>query len=223
MHSVTVEQMREADRRAIDVLGIPGVVLMDRAGFAVFDRIPRGAVVVVCGKGNNGGDGFVVARYCLLAGYDVSVVVLARVEDVTQDARLFQTVYTRLGGRCIVADSEDCVRRVFESQNLQATWIDAMLGTGTKGEVRGPIRTAIETWPTVRTIAVDIPSGLDGDTGKPCGAAVKATETVTFQYAKAGFDSELASTYTGEVHVADIGIPSVCVDDLAWADLDLEQ
>lgn len=222
MKSLTVEQMREADRRAIEVLGIPGAVLMDRAGYAVFERISADSVVVVCGKGNNGGDGFVVARYCLLAGYDTSVIVLAEDGELSNDALLFKRVYTRLGGRCVEALEETGLIDAFGRQREEAVWVDAMLGTGTRGEVSGIVRTAIDCWPDVNTIAVDIPSGLNANTGEVCGAAIVASETVTLQFSKVGFDQEQAKAYIGSVHVADIGIPAVCADDDGWERLNAE-
>lgn len=222
MRSLTVGEMREADRRAIEVLGIPSTVLMDRAGQAVFEHISGGPVVVVCGKGNNGGDGFVVARYCLLAGYETSVIVLAGDGALSKDARIFKKVYTRLGGRRVEVSSESEVIGAFEQEPPFAVWIDAILGTGTRSEVRGIVRSAIECWPKVHTIAVDIPSGLDADTGQVCGAAIVADETITIQFLKTGFDVEEAKGYLGVVHVVDIGIPEVCADDAAWKRLKLE-
>ncbi|MFP6615381.1 MAG: NAD(P)H-hydrate epimerase [Candidatus Hydrogenedentota bacterium] len=220
MQVLTVEQMREADRRAIEVLGIPSTVLMDRAGQAVFSYISGGPVVIVCGKGNNGGDGFVVARYCLLAGYDTSVIVLAREDELSKDARIFRKVYTRLGGQCFEATSDSEVIAAFERQPASLVWVDAMLGTGTHGDVRGIVRTAIDHWRKARTIAVDIPSGLNADTGQVCGAAIVADETVTIQFLKIGFEVAKAKHFLGNVHVVDIGIPEVCGDDEAWKRLD---
>lgn len=222
MRTLTVAQMREADRRAIEGLGIPSEVLMDRAGHAVFQRIPQGPVVIVCGKGNNGGDGFVIARYCLLAGYETVLVMLFEEKFLSDDARTFKRVYTRLGGICIEASTDENITEIFSEQPSNAVWVDAMLGTGTRGEVTGIIRTAIEGWPRARTIAVDIPSGVNADTGEVCGAAVVASETVTLQYAKVGFQAEAAKPYIGSLHVVDIGIPEVCADDDAWNKLELD-
>jgi hydroxyethylthiazole kinase-like uncharacterized protein yjeF len=219
---LTIAAMREADRRAIEVLGIPSVVLMDRAGHAVFQLLPAGPVVVVCGKGNNGGDGFVVARYSLLAGIDTVVIVLAEDGDLSEDSLIFKNAYCCLGGRCVVTTVEDDLKRALTAQDLNATWVDALLGTGTLGTVSGLSRVAIEHWPDVRTISIDIPSGLNGDTGEVCGVAVAATETIAIQFAKVGFESESALPYLGRVRVVDIGIPEVCADDEAWNRLNLE-
>ena len=218
MKTLTVAQMREADRRAIEDLGIPGAVLMDNAGRAVFREIDGvdGPVGVVCGKGNNGGDGFVVARLALLAGYQTRVVLLTRPGSVQGDAAVFLGVYRRLGGQLVVAEDENAVVGAVGGLHSCAVLVDAMLGTGVSGRVRGLFRAAIESWPKVKTVAVDVPSGLDADTGAPCGCCIRADVTVTFQYAKRGFANPVARDYLGSVVVADIGIPSVCADDEAW-------
>ncbi len=222
MKALSVAQMREADRRAIQGLGIPSAVLMDRAGHAVFEQIPAGSVGIVCGKGNNGGDGFVVARYCLLAGYDTQVVVLAEDAALSEDARVFKKVYTQLGGRCRIVTNEADWATALHDLRQCAVCVDAILGTGTRGEVTGLLRTVIEQWPKVDTVAVDIPSGLNADTGDVCGCALQAKTTVTFQWSKIGFEQERAQAYLGEVQVVDIGIPAVCADDDAWATLNVE-
>jgi len=217
--TLTVAQMREADRRCIEDLGIPGAVLMNNAGRAVFHEIDRGPVGIVCGKGNNGGDGFVVARLALLAGHDPRVVLLTDAGSVTGDAATFLRAYQRLGGNITIATDEDAAARAVASLRNCALLVDAVLGTGVQGKVRGVMRAAIEAWPSVRTIAVDVPSGLDADTGEVCGCCVKADVTVTFQFAKRGYDNPEAAACLGKLVVADIGIPEVCADDAAWARL----
>lgn len=209
--------MREADRRCIEEIGIPGAVLMDRAGGEVFKEVKEGPVGVVCGKGNNGGDGFVVARRALLAGYDTRVVLVAEPEDVKGDAKVFKCAYENLGGTIRVALDEGEVRDAMEGLTDCAVVIDGLLGTGVSGEVRGPVLTAIEAWPRVHTVAVDLPSGLNADTGEVCGCCVRADTTVTFQFTKRGFENPVAAPYLGRVVVADIGIPEICADDDAWA------
>lgn len=208
--------MREVDRRCIEELGIPGPVLMNNAGTAVFREIDRGPVGVVCGKGNNGGDGFVVARLALLAGFETRVVLVAEPRSVRGDAAVFMNVYRRLGGMMTFAPEEEGAAQALRDLANCAVLVDALLGTGTKGRVTGPIRAAIEAWPKVRTIAVDLPSGLDADTGEICGCCVRADVTVTFQFAKRGFENDAARPWLGRVVVADIGIPAICADDADW-------
>lgn len=219
MKSLTAAQMREADRRCIEEIGIPGAVLMNNAGLAVFCEIDRGPVGIVCGKGNNGGDGFVVARLAMLAGFDTSVVLVAEPVAIQGDALTFMKVYERLGGAIQNVQDEAAVTEAIRGLAGCAVLVDALLGTGISGEVRGAMRAAIEAWPNVRTVAVDLPSGLDADTGLPCGCCIRADVTVTFQFAKRGFENPASRAYIGRLVIADIGIPEICADDAEWADL----
>ena len=218
--SVTTAQMREADRRCIEDLGIPGAVLMNNAGAAVWRVVdelsPGGSVGIVCGKGNNGGDGFVVARLALLAGRDICVALLADPETVSGDAALFMNAFLRCGGAIQVANTPDEAEDAMKTLAGYDVLVDAILGTGIRGEVQGNARKAIDSWPDKGTIAVDIPSGLDSDTGAVCGAAVHAHTTVTFQFAKQGLLKSEATPYVGRLVVADIGIPDFCADEAAW-------
>lgn len=207
---VTAAEMREADRRAIEEIGIPGAVLMYNAGRAVFSEILGGPVGVVCGKGNNGGDGYVVALLARAAGVEVRVVALTTFEAIRGDARTFHDAYRKLGGEVIYATEEDDVFTAMQSLGGSAVLVDAMLGTGFVGDVRGPVRSAIVHWPRIHTIAVDIPSGLNADTGDVHGPAITADLCVTFQAPKVGFQNPAARKYLGELIVADIGIPARC-------------
>ena len=159
------------------------------------------------------------ARLALLAGWTPRVVLLAEPEEIRGDARIFLDVYRRLGGALTVARTEDEATRAVAGLADCAALVDALLGTGIAGEVRGLARAAIAAWPAVRTIAVDVPSGLNTDTGGICGCCVRADVTVTFQFAKQGFANPAAQPYVGRLVVADIGIPPLCADDAAWAAL----
>lgn len=217
---LTVQQMREADRRCIEELGIPGVVLMNNAGSAVFREIDKGPVTVLCGKGNNGGDGFVVARLALVAGWNVKVLLLTEPTHIRGDAEVFMNAYLRLGGDMVVCLSEEDVCKKVSEIADNETCVDALLGTGTKGEVTGLLRTAIESMSRLSNIvSVDLPSGMNADTGEICGVCVRARKTVTFQYPKMGFKNPCAKEYLGELVVADIGIPPVCANDNQWIEL----
>jgi len=215
--TLSAAQMREADRRCIEEIGIPGVVLMNNAGTAVFRELDGGPVGIVCGKGNNGGDGYVVARLCLVAGWETRLVLVADPKDITGDAAVFLRAYQNLGGAVqAVRDARAAAEAVSKLADC-AVLVDAVLGTGVKGEVHGPIRAAIEAWPAVRTVAVDLPSGMNADTGDACGCCIRADVTVTFQFAKRGLVAPAAQAHGGRLVVADIGIPAVCADDEAWA------
>lgn len=216
MKTLSVEQMREADRRCIEVIGIPGAVLMNNAGQAVFNEIEGGPVGVVCGKGNNGGDGFVVARLALAAGYQTRVVLIADPDSIAGDAALFLHILVKLGCEIVSVQEPGEITAAIRSLKGWAVIVDALLGTGVQGDVHGSIGHAIEEWPDVPTIAVDVPSGMDADTGVPCGCCVTAQTTVTFQCAKTGFENLEAKPYLGRLVIADIGIPDICTDDQAW-------
>lgn len=225
MRVLSVAEVREADRRCIEDLGIPGAVLMNAAGRAVFNEVHArcgqcpGPVGIVCGKGNNGGDGFVAARLALLADMQPRTILLGKASELRGDAALFCGVYRRLGGPLIEATSEDAVRDAVSDLAGCCALVDAVLGTGTQGEVRGLSRAAIEAWPAGYTVSVDVPSGLDADTGALRGCAIRADVTVTFQFRKRGLEAPGAAACTGRLETVDIGIPEVCADDAAWAAL----
>jgi hydroxyethylthiazole kinase-like uncharacterized protein yjeF len=208
--------MREADRRCIEEIGIPGAVLMNNAGAAVYQHVTTGPVGIVCGRGNNGGDGYVIARYALLAGWEVRLVALADRDQIQGDARTFLNAFENLGGAVTFATTPGDAAQAVAALTGCPVLIDAILGTGIAGEVRGVPRAAIDAWPSGYTIAVDLPSGLNADTGEVCGACIRADKTVTFQFPKTGFQAESARPWLGEVIVADIGIPPICADDTAW-------
>lgn len=219
MRALTAAEMREADRRCIEEVGIPGAVLMNNAGMALFEEIEGSPIGVVCGKGNNGGDGFVLARLAHVAGFQPHVILLGETSELKGDAATFCRAYLNLGGSLTCATDEAAVTEAVAGLSECAHAVDAMLGTGTEGEVRGLYRTAVEAWPGVPTLAVDIPTGVHTDTGEVLGAAIRADVTVTFQFPKKGFENPAAQNCAGRLVVADIGIPPVCADDEAWAAL----
>jgi len=209
---VTAAQMREADRRCIEEIGIPGAVLMNNAGAAVFNQIKHGPVGVVCGKGNNGGDGFVVARLALLGGYETRVVLVGDKSAIGGDALTFLRAYENLGGDVVAVHEAEHAGAAVASLGDCAVIVDALLGTGSSGIVRDPLRAAILAWPKTYTIAVDLPSGLNADTGEAGDCCVRADVTVTFQFAKAGFRNPACREYLGRLVVADIGLPVLCLE-----------
>jgi NAD(P)H-hydrate epimerase len=203
----TAEEMRAVDAAAIGEFGIPGAVLMERAGLAAAQEIMRladrpGRVAVVCGAGNNGGDGFVVARHLHTAGWEVECLLAGDARKLPPDARLNHDVARRLG--IPIADS---VRR--GRLTRAGVVVDALLGTGFRGAPRGAVAKAIDAMrgPIGATVALDVPSGVDGSTGVVAGDAVAADVTVCFHGRKVGTAVEPGRSASGRVVVADIGIP----------------
>jgi len=198
------EAMRATDRWAIDDRGIPGIDLMERAGeglAALVRELEIGdePIAVVCGKGNNGGDGYVVARLLREAGRTVRVLAIAPVDELEGDAR---TNAERLPG-----DPPE----PFSAATLEpaALAVDALLGTGFSGVPRGPAAEAIDAlnaWGGA-VVACDVPSGVDASTGEVQGAAVQALATATFGAAKPGLWVNPGKAHAGAVRVVDIGIP----------------
>jgi len=215
--------MRQADQAAMD-LGIPALVLMENAGRAVADEIRARyrresveRIVVIAGKGNNGGDGFVIARHLWNAGYDVSVYLLGRTSQVADIARVNLDVLINMGVPItVVLDENDLevLKRELASRRAYVC-VDALLGTGLSKQVKGLYSHVIECLndSPLPVVAVDVPSGLDADSGFPLGRAVRATLTVTFGYPKVGCVLASGMPYVGELVVADISIPKAVEQD----------
>ncbi len=215
MKLVTAAEMRELDRQAIEEVGIPSLVLMENAGRTTCQILRRefpeltGPVAVLAGRGNNGGDGFVVARYLAQAGIPVAVFLTAARDQVRGDARVNLEVAARLGLEIIEIKEEKDLNPLAHRLARSALIVDALLGTGLNSEVRGLMAGEIEEINRLRppVLAVDIPSGLCADTGRPLGAAVQAEVTVTFGWPKIGQILPPGRDYTGRLWQVDIGIP----------------
>ncbi|MEO1498205.1 MAG: NAD(P)H-hydrate epimerase [Planctomycetota bacterium] len=213
----TRAQVRDFDRHAIETLGFPGIVLMENAGRGCVDVMERigvhGSVVVVCGKGNNAGDGFVIARQLIVRGHECRVVLAAPPSELRGDARLAFDLLVPC--RPPIFD-EAGINPALVLQELDAlaqrpAWIvDALLGNGAQGAPRPPYDTFID-WmnaESAQRLAVDLPSGLDCDTGEPSRPILRADHTCTFVGPKAGFANPAAANFLGRVHVIDIGVPA---------------
>ncbi len=214
-------QSRELDRISHDKYGIPSYSLMTRAGEAVagalVERFPDAVndVLVVAGKGNNGSDGFVAARRLIQDGFDVRAVLLGRVTDLKDDAARAYAEFRSCGGKAIEASSESSLETALSKQ--PSAVIDAIFGTGLNAEVKNGPRRAIETVNSfaVPTVAVDIASGVNSDTGAVMGAAIRASLTVTFGFAKFGHVSYPGAGQSGELRIVDIGFAPRAVDEIA--------
>jgi NAD(P)H-hydrate epimerase len=212
-------QVRDIDRRAISEFGLAGIVLMENAGRGCVDVLCRlgcrGPVAIVCGKGNNAGDGFVIARHLDLRGISVKVLLLGSPRDLQGDAAVNYAVLAKCGVS-IDDCSENFAAAGFANELGGADWVvDAILGTGATGSPRPPWDAAIELMNAAagRRLAVDLPSGLDCDTGQPGEPTFRADHTCTFVAPKAGFGNPAAAQYLGQVHVLDIGAPRRLVEE----------
>ena len=221
MKPLTREQSRDIDRRAIEELGMSGLVLMENAGRGAVDillsreRAPTRSVgrsrtvLILCGKGNNGGDGFVIARHLEIRGVVAKVALLAAPDDLTGDAKTNFQILTHTQVAILDLSSAKNLSASLDSLATDVDWlVDAMLGTGAVGEPREPYRTAIE-WmnrQAAKVLAVDVPSGLDCDTGRPAQPTVRADVTCTFVAPKVGFATLESQEFLGELQVVSIGI-----------------
>ena len=214
---MTKEQVRAVDSWAINTLGIPGVVLMENAGRSCAEHIKEKLkpiaspkVCIFCGTGNNGGDGYVIARHLLNSGFKVQVVICGDRMKIKGDAKINLDILEKLGHiiEQINPKEDDVPARVKEFTTDTDMIVDGLFGTGLSGPLRDDYIQLIDCINACDCpiLAVDIPSGLDCDTGRPLGAAVRASCTVTFVAVKKGFVSEGAASYTGEIYAASIGV-----------------
>lgn len=201
--TLTRKQVRAVDRIAIEQLGIPGIVLMENAGRNAAEIIgkqvsPLDQIAILCGAGNNGGDGYVIARHLVNAGFNVQLVCAKPPEQLSGDAVVNAAIALRMNIPVVTLD-------VLTPQHIV---IDALLGTGFHGDVRPELIDYIQACQNkARVFAIDLPSGMDCDSGQPSNATVKADHTITFVARKTGFDAEGSHHFTGKVHVVDIGVP----------------
>lgn len=218
MRIVNADQMRELDRRASQEFGVPSIILMENAGMRAFDLIysilcETGAhrVAIVCGRGNNGGDGFVVARHLHQVSAEVQAFLVGKKEEVKGDARVNLEIAEKSG--IPVAEIKDIgsLRKALAHSDLI---VDALFGTGIKGEITGLSGEVIDAINACGrpVVAIDLPSGLDADTGQICGRCVVADATVTFGLPKIGLATYPGAQYAGEVNVVDIGIPPIAFE-----------
>lgn len=213
---VTAQQMQAMDKRTIDQIGIPGMVLMENAGrgfvsvmWQQFPQLEEMHVGVVAGRGNNGGDGFVIARYLSQARVQVTVFLLAEKDLVGGDAAINLTLLDQLQVHILQIPTEEALAKTqsqFKKPNL---WVDAILGTGLNSVVRGRYKKVIDLLNQTGEpiLAVDIPSGIDADTGQLLGTAIQAHTTVTFGHPKIGHLQYPGRHLSGAIQVVNIGIP----------------
>jgi hydroxyethylthiazole kinase-like uncharacterized protein yjeF len=247
MKLVTTAQMQAMDHKTIHEYGIPGIILMENAGrgaaeclLRYFPEVRKGSVAILAGSGNNGGDGFVIARHLKNWGVQTGVYLFASKNNVKGDALTNLQAWLAMGGGIVEINAQEGLDRIKEELARSSLIVDAMLGTGLHSEVTGLIKDAISfintlpqlakpkpkvaPWPVTywsepppasapAVMAVDIPSGIDATSGKVLGAALQATLTVTFGLAKIGQVIESGSRYVGQLEVVDISIPRTLIED----------
>lgn len=212
MKVLTAARMAAFDRRCIEDRGVPGLLLMEHAG-RLTARVAGelrpegpGVAVVLCGGGNNGGDGYVAARHLAAAGWQVRLVALRDPETLTGDAAVMARLAVTVAGLRPRLVAQSAQAPVFAGAHLV---VDAVLGTGLSGPPRGPVRAVLEALNEsgLPVVACDLPSGLSADSGEPLEVAARAAVTVTMGLPKVGFFTTAARSFLGHLLVADIGFP----------------
>lgn len=218
MKLLSCQQCREVDRIAIEEVGIPSLTLMENAGRGCADAILAldidGEAVILCGHGNNGGDGFVIARHLHASGKSVTVVLLAKSNAVAGDALTNLERLKTIDIPVIELPPDVTIRQIEDvltpkNGTPPGVIVDAMLGTGARSGLRPPYNRVVMLANKLNTtrVAVDLPSGLDGDTGKVANDAFLADLTCTFIATKHGMNTDNGRRHCGEVQLVDIGIP----------------
>lgn len=217
MNSITVKQAREIDKIMVGEMSIPVIVMMENAArnVAVLAKkmlngsVKRKKISVLSGKGNNGGDGLGAARHLINYGANVSVILTSKPEELGEHALAQYNILKNMNAR-IYTWSESNSKKLTQDLRNADLLIDALLGFNLKGNPRDPIAALIKTANDSKTkiLAVDIPSGLDGDTGKPLAPTIEAHTTLTLALPKVGILTDTAREYTGELYVGDISVPN---------------
>jgi NAD(P)H-hydrate epimerase len=211
---ITTEQARELDQQAIHELAIPGIVLMENAARNMAELlVSLGAtsqVLILCGRGNNGGDGLAMARHLDRLGFTVAIRLYATLDQLTAEAATHWTIAERCDFPRRLIDPDQFDPAALEADLRGATWVvDALFGSGLKGPLRAPFDAIVATVNGARkaVFAVDVPSGFDADAGVPLGPCIRATHTAVTIASRVGFSVPGASEWLGQVHIVDIGLP----------------
>lgn len=220
MKICTADEMRKIDRHAVDIGRIPSIILMENAAFSCVREIERKnpkRVGIFCGKGNNGGDGFAIARHLIQKGYDTEIFLVCGT-DFSNDAEINYEILEKMGAKITQITSQSPLEYYILAQDLI---VDAIFGTGISGEITGLTAHVIDFINKYKkeVLSVDIPSGVNADTGEVLSVAVKADTTVTFAAYKKGMILYPGAEYTGEIIVSDISIPDYIIEG---ADIDTE-
>jgi hydroxyethylthiazole kinase-like uncharacterized protein yjeF len=222
MKLLKADEMKDIDRRASSEFGIPSLILMENAGLRTLEAIEEilgetknRMIIILAGKGNNGGDGLVIARHLINSGAVVETYLTGQVEELTHDSRINYEILLKMGARILPLTSEKDLDRLILSLMNADLIVDALYGIGFKGSLNQFDSRLVKVVNGCRApvVAVDIPSGVEADTGKVHGDAIKASHTVTFALPKIGLVLEPGKEYAGTLSVADISIPAVLLED----------
>ena len=230
MRILNAAQMREADRFTIEEIGIPSLVLMENAGRqvvaameAAYETRLNGRVAVLCGRGNNGGDGFVVARTLLQRGIDAAVFVVGALADVRGDAKANLDILGRLGVTVVEINDEQSWELHFSEISQCTLIVDAIFGTGLKSALAGMMETIVAdvNASAIPIVSIDLPSGLSADTPHVIGDCVDASMTVTLAAPKLPLVLPPGEEHAGDVVIADIGIPHEVIEGIEGQHIEL--
>jgi len=223
MKIVTPEQMKEIDMQSISNIGVPGIVLMENAAIKVAEEVERtlGSVenkniIFFAGKGNNGGDAFAAVRHLVNKGAKPKVFIVTEKKLINGDAKLNLNIIEKMGIGVTELLHESQLHAVLSELEASDLVVDGILGTGINGNIKGLIKQVIEIINNAakRIISIDIPSGINGETGKVLGICIKADTTVTFGLPKIGLIVHPGCEFTGRLIVADISLPTAVIDGL---------
>ncbi|NLK44263.1 MAG: NAD(P)H-hydrate epimerase [Tissierellia bacterium] len=215
MITISCEEMKAMDSYAIQEIGIPSIVLMENAALKVIKNIPletTNSFTIVCGVGNNGGDGLAIGRHLILQGKKVDLFILGYLNKGTRDFNINLNILKNMKVEFTLINGEDELEALKKSLNKNDFTIDGIFGVGLTRKIEGIYKDVISliNGHSKYILSVDIPSGLDGDTGEGLGIAVRADRTVTFHLAKKGLINN--RDYTGDLIVESIGIPQFVTD-----------
>ena len=218
MRYITAQEMQELDRRAIKEFGIPAIILMENAGQkaseVALDMLPdkkKQRVVCICGKGNNGGDGFVCCRHLINNNIDTDIFLIGNPSELKGNAKINYKILNNLGKTIRILKNRNDLVSLKSKLKKAHLIIDAIFGIGLSGRVKEPYRSIINLINQAQQpiLAIDVPSGLDATAGNVLGVCVRAAKTVTFASPKRGFAKNDGPLYVGELIIVDISIPGV--------------
>ena len=217
MLTISCQEMKAMDSYAINSIGIPSIVLMENAALKVVKNIDldkNNSFTIVCGVGNNGGDGLAVARHLILNGKIVDLFIIGNLEKGTRDFNVNLNILKNLDVEFVNISKDEDLDLLKESLEKNHMTIDSIFGIGLARDVGGIFYDVIKIINefSKNMLSIDVPSGLDADTGKPMGISIKSDKTITFHHMKKGLVN--SEDYTGEVLVEDIGIPNKATKEI---------